>query len=178
MPMKAIVGNAIIATGGYISTKSVALAATSGAVPTYYIQLADPYMLVGFTVPNWLGVVFFIISLLFGTIASINQPTPVDIQFKHQFLKPFYSLGFGILMSLFVVPQFYPAITVWTLILPAFFFAAIGSVVIFYIIAFFKSEKLWSVITLEAHKSAPELIAIFFDWGKGVLKALVGRSDK
>ena len=141
-------------------------------------QLADPYLLVGFTVPNWLGLVFFVIALICGTIAGMNQPTPVDAKFKRAYLKPFYSLGFGVLVTLFFVPHFYPDITIWSLIVPAAFCAAIGSVVIYYVIAFFTSEKLWAVINTEAHSSAPELLKIAFDWSKGVLRAIFGRSDK
>lgn len=188
MTIRAAIGNGIIATGGYVATKAAALSASNitppsavEVVPTtnvYLLQLADPYLLVGFTVPNWLGVVFFIIALICGTIAGMNQETPVDTKFKRTYLKPFYSLGFGILITLFVVPAFYPDITIWSLIVPAAFCAAIGSVVIYYVVAFFTSERLWAVINTEAHSSAPELIKIVFEWFKGVLKALIGRSDK
>lgn len=188
MTIRAAIGNAMIATGGYAATKSAALSSadmttpsTVEVIPTtsvYLFQLADPYLLVGFTVPNWLGIVFFVIALICGTIAGMNQETPVDAKFKRAYLKPFYSLAFGILITLFVVPAFYPDITIWSLIVPAAFCAAIGSVVIYYVIAFFTSERLWAVINTEAHSSAPELIKMVFDWGKGILKAVVGRSDK
>lgn len=178
MELKEMAGNAVIALGSFTGAKSVILSVASAPTAAYHLELTAPYLLVGFNVPNWLSILFFIISLIFGTAASINQPTPVDIQFKHPFLQPFYSLSFGVLMSLFIVPIFYPEITLWSLIVPAGFFAAVGSVVIFYIIAFFKSEKLWAIVTLEAHKSAPEIISMLFNWGKGILKALVGRADK
>lgn len=188
MTIRAAIGNGIIATGGYVATKAAAISSAditppsaAEVVPTsnvYLLQLADPYLLVGFTVPNWLGVVFFVIALICGTIAGMNQETPVDAKFKRAYLKPFYSLAFGILVTLFVVPHFYPDITIWSLIVPAAFCAAIGSVVIYYVIAFFTSEKLWAVINTEAHSSAPELLKIAFDWGKGVLRAIFGRSDK
>lgn len=188
MTIRASIGNAMIATGGYVATRAAALStadittpATTEVLPStnvYLLQLADPYLLVGFTVPNWLGIVFFIIALVFGTIAGMNQKTPVDAKFNRVYLKPFYSLAFGILITLFVVPAFYPDITIWGLIVPAAFSAAIGSVVIYYVIAFFTSERLWAVINTEAHSSAPELIKIVFDWGKGILKAVIGRSDK
>lgn len=190
MTIRATIGNAVIATGGYVATKAAALsttntltdsaASTDIAAPTgvYLLQLSDPYVLVGFTVPNWLGIVFFVLALICGTVAGMNQETAVDAKFKRAYLKPFYSLAFGILITLFVVPAFYPNITIWSLIVPAAFSSAIGSVVIYFVIAFFTSERLWSVINTEAHGSAPELIKMFFDWGKGVLKAIVGRSDK
>lgn len=188
MTIRAILGNAMIATGGYVATKTAALSAadittpaTSEVLPktsVYLFQLADPYLLVGFTVPNWLGIVFFVIALVFGTIAGVNQKTPVDDKFKRAYLKPFYSLGFGILITLFVVPAFYPDITIWSLIVPAAFCAAIGSVVIYYVIAFFISEKLWAVINTEAHSSAPEMIRAVFGYFKGILMAAIGRNDK
>lgn len=188
MSIRAAIGNAIIATGGYAVTKSTALSLADitprsvvEVVPksnTYLFQLADPYILVGFTVPNWLGIVFFIIALVCGTVAGMNQPTPVDDKFKRAYLKPFYSLGFGILVTLFVVPHFYPDITIWSLIVPAAFFTAIGSVVIYYVIAFFISERLWSVINTEAHQSAPEIIKAIFNYFKGILMAAIGRHDK
>ena len=188
MTIRAIFGNAMIATGGYVATKAAALSAaditppsTTEVVPqssVYLLQLADPYLLVGFTVPNWLGIVFFVLALICGTVAGMNQDTPVDTKFKRAYLKPFYCLGFGILITLFVVPIFYPDITIWGLIVPAAFCASIGSVVIYFVIAFFTSERLWAVINTEAHSSAPELIKGIFDWGKGILKAVIGRSDK
>lgn len=188
MTIRSIIGNGIIATGGYVATKAAALSAADITTPStmevlpptkvYLFQLADPYLLVGFTVPNWLGIVFFIIALIFGTIAGMNQPTPVDDKFKRVYLKPFYSLSFGILITLFVVPAFYPDITIWSLIVPAGFFAAIGSVVIYYVISFFTSDKLWAVINTEAHSSAPEMIKAVFNYFKGILLAFIGRNDK
>lgn len=191
MTIRASIGNGIIATVGYVATKAAALSsvntladgaesATEVAAPTgvYLLQLSDPYVLVGFTVPNWLGLVFFVIALICGTIAGMNQETPVDAKFKRAYLKPFYSLGFGILVTLFVVPHFYPDITIWSLIVPAAFFTAIGSVVIYYVIAFFISERLWAVINTEAHSSAPEMIKAVFGYFKGILMAVIGRRDK
>lgn len=191
MTIRASIGNGIIATVGYVATKAAALSsvntladgtqsATEVAAPTgvYLLQLSDPYVLVGFTVPNWLGIVFFVLALICGTIAGMNQETPVDAKFKRAYLKPFYSLGFGILVTLFVVPHFYPDITIWSLIVPAAFFTAIGSVVIYYVIAFFISERLWAVINTEAHSSAPEMIKAVFGYFKGILMAVIGRRDK
>lgn len=188
MSIRATIGNGLIATGGYVATKAAAISSAEITPPSaaevvpvsnvYLLQLADPYLLVGFTVPNWLGIVFFVIALICGTIAGMNQETPVDAKFKRAYLKPFYSLGFGILVTLFVVPNFYPDITIWSLIVPAAFCSAIGSVVIYFVIAFFTSDRLWSVIDTEAHNSAPELIKIVFNYCKGVLKAVLGRSDK
>lgn len=188
MTIRSIFSNAFIATVGYVGTKSVALSSADITTPAvqevvpksniYLLQLADPYLLVGFTVPNWLGVVFFVLALVCGTIAGMNQETPVDAKFKRTYLKPFYSLGFGILMTLFVVPIFYPDISIWSLIVPAAFFAAIGSVVIYYVIAFFISERLWAVINTEAHSSLPEIIKAIFSYFKGILMAAIGRRDK
>lgn len=188
MTIRATIGNTTIAAVGYVATKAAALSSADitppsvvEVVPTtsvYMPQLADTYLLVGFTVPNWLGIVFFIIALAGGTIVGMNQETPVDAKFKRIYLKPFYSLGFGILITLFVVPRFYPDVTIWSLIVPAAFFAAIGSVVIYYVIAFFISEKLWAVINTEAHSSAPEMIKAVFSYLKGILMAFIGRRDK
>lgn len=188
MTIRAIFGNAMIATGGYVATKAAALSAaditppsTTEVVPqssVYLLQLTDPYLLVGFTVPHWLGIVFFVIALVGGTVVGWNQETPVDAKFKRAYLKPFYSLGFGILITLFVVPRFYPDVTIWSLIVPAAFFSAIGSVVIYYVIAFFISERLWAVINTEAHSSAPEMIKAIFNYFKGILMAFIGRRDK
>lgn len=188
MTIRAVVGNAMIATGGYVATKAAALSAAEitppsvvDVVPTtsvYMPQLVDTYLLVGFTVPNWLGIVFFIIALAGGTVVGMNQETPVDAKFKRAYLKPFYSLGFGILVTLFVVPHFYPDVTIWSLIVPAAFFTAIGSVVIYYVIAFFISERLWAVINTEAHSSAPEMIKAVLGYFKGILMACIGRRDK
>lgn len=188
MTIRAFVGNGVIATMGYLATQAAALSTSNITPPTtvnvaqpaniYLFQLSDPYLLVGFTVPNWLGIVFFVIALICGTIAGMNQETPVDAKFKRAYLKPFYSLGFGILGTLFIVPSFYPDVTIWSLIMPAAFFAAIGSVVIYYVIAFFTSERLWVLISTEAHNTAPELLKGVFEWGMNVFKALIGRSGK
>lgn len=188
MTIRAMFGNGIIATVGYVATKTAALSTVDTAPPpaievvqpanVYLFQLADPYLLVGFTVPNWLGIVFFVIALIFGTIAGMNQETPIDGKFKRAYLKPFYSLSFGILVTLFVVPAFYPDVTIWSLIVPAGFFAAIGSVVIYYVIAFFTGEKLWALINTEAHSSSPDMIKAVFGYFKGILMAFIGRNDK
>lgn len=188
MTIRAFVGNGVIALMGYMTTGAAALSTSKITPPTtvdvvrpasiYLLQLSEPYLLVGFTVPNWLGIVFFVIALICGTIAGMNQETPVDAKFKRSYLKPFYSLGFGVLGTLFIIPSFYPDVTIWSLIMPAAFFAAIGSVVIYYVIAFFTSERLWVLISTEAHNSAPELLKSVFSWGVGVIKALVGRAEK
>lgn len=187
MTIRASLGNAVIATGGYFATKAAALSSVTTGSSTvepapkasvYLLQLSDPYILVGFTVPNWLGVVFFVIALICGTIAGMNQETPVDEKFKRTYLKPFYSLGFGILVTLFVVPAFYPDITIWSLIVPAAFSSAIGSVVIYFVIAFFTSARLWAVINTEAHNSAPEVAKAVLNYLKGILMAFLGRNDK
>ena len=188
MTIRAAIGNTAIAAGGYVATKAAALSAADITPPSatevvpvsnvYLFQLADPYLLVGFTVPNWLGIVFFVLALICGTVAGMNQPTPVDKHFKRTYLKPFYSLAFGILVTLFVVPIAYPDITIWGLIVPAAFSASIGAVVIYYVIAFFTSERLWAILDKEAHSSAPELVKMVFDYLKGLLRAFLGRSDK
>ena len=66
MTIRAAFGNGIIAMGGYVATKAAALSASDITTPSvvevvpknnvYLFQMADPYLLVGFTVPNWLGV--------------------------------------------------------------------------------------------------------------------------
>lgn len=188
MTIRAAIGNGIIATGGYVATKAAALSAANVTTPStvevlpatklYLFQLADPYLLVGFTVPNWLGIVFFVLALICGTIAGMNQETPVDAKFKRTYLKPFYSLAFGILVTLFVVPRFYPDITIWSLIVPAAFCSAIGSVVIYFVIAFFTSDRLWALINTEAYNSAPDMIKAVFSYFKGILMAFIGRNDK
>lgn len=171
MSIKATLGNGLIAVGGYAGAKTAVLAT---ATIEYSAQFNEPYSLVGFVVPNWFGLVFYILFLVFGTIASINQPTPVDDKFKHTFLKPLYSFFFGVMVTLFVLPIFYPDITIWALIMPAGFFAAIGSVVIYYVIAFFTSNRLWLMISEWGYKSIGEYLKGLPDRLRAAAKAFFG----
>lgn len=186
MTVKSILGNSMIFLASYVGIKTAALATTAVQATTsteataakYMAQFSDTYSLVGFVVPNWWGIVFYVVFLIFGAIASANQPTPVDDKFKHGFLKPFYSLAFGVLVTLFVLPVFYPDITIWALIVPAGFFAAVGAVIIYYVIAFFTSDALWTMLSAEAQNTIRTLLQVATDRAKAVISALMGRGDK
>ena len=173
MTVKNMIGNAMIFAGTYVGTKTAVLTSTATEVTTteYMTQFNTMYSLVGFVVPNWWGIVFYVLFLVFGAIASANQATPVDDKFKYAFLKPFYSLAFGVLVTLFVLPIFYPEVTIWALIVPAGFFAAVGAVIIYYVIAFFTSNKLWQMLSDWGYKSIAEYLTGLPSRIKAALKA-------
>lgn len=169
MTIQSKVGNGLIVVGSYLGTKSAVLAATTtdtivttatvaDTTVHYSTQFSTPYSLVGFAVPNWWGIVFYIAFLVIGAAFSINQTTPIDDKFKYPLMRPFYSLAFGTVMTLFVLPQFYEGITIWGLIWPALFFASIGAVVIYYVIDFFTSRKLWQIISDWGYKAVAEYL--------------------
>lgn len=166
MSLKTVLGNVAVATAG------VAQSAAIG----YATQFNEPYSIVGLVVPNWIGVVLYVLFLVIGSIFGSNQQTPVDGKFKRAWLKPVYSLVFGASMTLFVMPLIYPNITIWGLIFPALFFASIGAVAIYFIIAFFTSEKLWTLIDTWAHGGAGEVLAEITRRSKNALKAIFGGS--
>lgn len=143
MNLKQLAGNIILVATGYFGSKAFALAA---AYPQYKTQFNDTYSLVGFGVPNWLGIVLYILFLVWGTWAGGTQETPVDKHFKKPYMKPLASFGFGVLMTLFVLPTIHQGITIWGLILPAAFFGAIGGAAVYYIVAFFYSKEVWLLI--------------------------------
>lgn len=177
MSIKAALGNSVVAVGGYIGAKYAVLVSTAprtDAAISYAAQFNEPYSIVGLVVPNWIGVVLYIVFWLAGAVFGANQPTPVDGKFKRAWLKPIYSMIFGVAMTLFVMPAIYPQITIWGLILPVLFFTSIGAVAIYMVIAFFTSQKLWSLITLWAHEGAGEALAEVTRRGKNALKAIFG----
>lgn len=162
MTIKATLGNVAVALGGAVGTKAAVLTNSphvAAATPIgYAAQFHEPYSIVGLMVPNWLGLALYVAFLVLGTIFGSNQKTAVDDKFTRPWLKPIYSLVFGAAMTLFVMPIFYPAITIWGLIFPALFFAAIGAVAIYMIIAFFTSEKLWDIFTNWGYVSITEYL--------------------
>lgn len=177
MSIKTTLGNGVVAIGGYFGAKTAVLASAApkaDVAMSYAAQFNDPYSIVGFVVPNWLGVALYVIFWLAGAVFGGNQKTPVDGKFKRPWLKPIYSMIFGVAMTLFVMPLIYPNITIWGLILPVLFFTSIGAVAIYMVIAFFTSEKLWSLITLWAHGGAGEVLAEITRRGKNALKAIFG----
>lgn len=176
MTFKTLIGNSMIFAGSYIGTKTAVLAATATEVTTveYMTQFNASYTLVGFVVPNWWSIVFYILFLIFGTIVGANQVTPVDDKFKYAFLKPFYSLAFGVLVTLFVLPQIYPDITLWALIVPAGFFSAIGAVIIYFVIAFFTSKKLWMMLSDWGYTYIAEYLTGLPSRIKAAIKAFAG----
>ncbi len=179
MSVKTFLGNGVVAIGGYFGAKVAVLATTAPNVETamsYATQFNEPYSIVGLIVPNWIGAVLYVLFLVIGSIFGSNQQTPVDGKFKRAWLKPIYSLVFGSSMTLFVMPLIYPNITIWGLIFPALFFASIGAVAIYFVIAFFTSEKLWTLIEVWAHGGAGELLAEITRRSKNALKAIFGGS--
>lgn len=155
MTIKTTLGNGLVAIGGYAGTKTIGLVL---AATDYTSQLSTPYSLAGFIVPQWFGIAFYIAFLVFGTAVGVNQPTPFDEKMKYAILRPFYSLAFGVLGSVFIMPLFYPDITIWGMIIPAAFFAAIGVAVIYSVVAFFTSSRLWLIISEWGYKSVGEYL--------------------
>ncbi|MGP4950719.1 hypothetical protein ACTXGO_00900 [Psychrobacter sp. T6-1] len=185
MTIKTSLGNGLIVIGSYLGTKTAVLAATTNeTIPKsteladttlqYSTKFSDPYSLVGFVVPNWWGIVFYIAFLVIGSAFSINQKTPIDDKFKYPFMRPFYSLAFGSVMTLFVLPQFYEGITIWGLIWPALFCTSIGGVVIYYVIDFFTSRKLWAMISDWGYKAVAEYLKGLPSRIKAAIKAFAG----
>lgn len=135
----------ILLDGAYIA--SGAVAAQSAA---YASTIYEPKIWLGLSIPHWVGWLMFILALLFGSALSVHQKTAVDEYIAHPKLKPFYSLGFGFFVTVFGIPIKYPQLTIFELILPAIGLAAIGSQVIYYLIAFFTSPELWAALKLRA----------------------------
>lgn len=154
MGVRSAVGQVALAISGFIGSKTAALAAAN---PEYITQFTASYSLVGIKVPNWFGIVFFLISLLFGTWVGATQESPVDKYFKHRWLKSIYAFGFGVLMSVFVMPRFYPDITLWGLIAPVAFFSAIGGVSVYYLVAIFTKPELWRIVERVVRAKAKRL---------------------
>lgn len=177
MSIKTTLGNTLVALGGYVGSKTAVLANSApeaDVAVSYAAQFHTPYSIVGFIVPNWLGVALYCTFLLVGIVFGANQKTAVDGKFNKPWLKPIYSLVFGVAITLFVIPKFYPDITIWGLIIPALFFASIGAVVIYFVIAFFTSARLWGVLTEWGHGNTIELLAEVSRRMKDALKALLG----
>ena len=178
MTIKSTLGNSAVAMGGAIGAKAAVLTNSphvAAAAPIgYAAQFHEPYSIVGLMVPNWLGLALYVAFLVLGTIFGANQKTAVDDKFTRPWLKPIYSLVFGVAMTLFVMPMFYPDVTIWGLIFPALFFAAIGAVSIYMVIAFFTSEKLWATFTEIGHGSAADIFTEVVKRGKNALLAIFG----
>lgn len=136
---KIILDSAYIASGAIVA-QSAAYAST----------IYEPKVWLGLALPHWVGWLMFALALLFGSALSVHQKTAVDEYITHPKLKPFYSLGFGFFVTVFGIPLKYPQLTVFELILPAIGLSAIGSQVIYYLIAFFTSPELWSALKLRA----------------------------
>lgn len=135
----------ILLDGAYIA--SGAIVAQSAA---YASTIYEPKIWLGLSIPHWVGWLMFILALLFGSALSVHQKTAVDEYITHPKLKPFYSLGFGFFVTVFGIPLKYPQLTIFELILPAVGLAAIGSQVIYYLIAFFTSPELWAALKIRA----------------------------
>lgn len=177
MTLRSTLGNSAVAIGGAIGAKAAVLTNAphvSAAPFGYAAQFHEPYSIVGLMVPNWLGVALYVAFLAMGAVFGANQKTAIDDKFTRPWLKPIYSLVFGVAMTLFVMPIFYPAVTIWGLIFPALFFAAIGAVVIYMVIAFFTSEKLWATVTEWGHGGVGEILAEVGARARDALKAIFG----
>lgn len=132
---KMLMDSAYIASG-------VALTQTMAYANSIY----NTKLVLGLDIPHWVGWVMFFIALSFGATLSVHQDTAVDKYIKHPKLKPFYSLGFGFFVAVFGIPMKYPDVTVFDLILPAIGLAAIGSQIIYYLIALFTAPELWDMV--------------------------------
>lgn len=128
--------------GGYIAT---ALTASTVAVQKVS-QATSPVVWLGLELPNYVGFVVLLAALLFGSLISFHQKTAVDQFINYPKLKPFYSFGFGFFVTLFGIPLKYPNLTAWELVVPGLFLSAIGSQVIYYVIAFTSSQELWAML--------------------------------
>lgn len=128
--------------GGYILAAS---AASNLAVQkAVELSITDTRLWLGLSVPHWVGWVAFIAALFFGATISLHQETAVDKYIKRPRLKPYYSFGFGFFVAAFGIPIKYPNLTVFDLVIPALLLSAVGSQVIYYLVAFSSSPELWS----------------------------------
>lgn len=131
-----------IIDGGYIAT-----AVTASTVAVQKVAHAThPVVWIGLELPNYVGFIVLLAALLFGSLISFHQKTAVDQFINYPKLKPFYSFGFGFFVTLFGIPLKYPNLTAWDLVVPGLFLSAIGSQVIYYVIAFTSSRELWDMI--------------------------------
>lgn len=97
--------------------------------------LASEIVWLGITVPNWIGWLFFILALIFGSVLSTFQDSTVDKYINYKKLKPLYAFGFGLFFTLFGIPLYWDNITVWQLILPAVISSTVGAQMVYYMIS-------------------------------------------
>lgn len=97
-------------------------------------SLISELIWLGITVPNWVGWVFFISALVFGSLLSTFQDTTVDTYISNRKLKPLYAFGFGLFFTLFGIPLYWSNVTVWELVLPAVISTAVGAQMVYYMI--------------------------------------------
>lgn len=112
-------------------TAVAAIPIATAAQPT----LATELIWLGLTVPTWVGWVFFLVALIFGSFLSTFQDSTVDRYIRHKKLKPIYSFGFGMFFTLFGVPLYWDDITVWQLVLPAVVSTTVGAQMVYYMIS-------------------------------------------
>lgn len=130
--------------GGYIAT---AVVASQAAITTAQkLSITDTRIWLGLEVPHWLGWLALLLALIFGSMISIHQETAVDKYIRNPKLKPFYSFGFGFFAAVFGIPLKYPNLNVFDLVIPALLLSAIGSQVIYYVVAFSSSPELWNEV--------------------------------
>lgn len=137
-----------IMDGAYIATASVASSVAVQRAAEFAIT--DDKIWLGMAVPHWVGWVAFLAALIFGATISFHQETAVDKYIKHPRLKPYYSFGFGFFMAAFGIPLKYPNLTVFDLVIPALLLSAMGSQVIYYLVAFSSSPELWRELKARA----------------------------
>lgn len=131
-----------IIDGGYIAT-----AITASTVAVQKVAYAtQPVVWVGLELPNYVGFIVLMCAMLFGSLISFHQKTAVDQYINHPKLKPFYSFGFGFFVTLFGIPLKFPNLTAWELVVPGLFLSAVGSQIIYYVIAFTSSKELWDML--------------------------------
>lgn len=134
--------------GGYILTAAVASqVAVERAVA---FAITDTKLWLGVALPHWVGWIVFLIALVFGATISFHQETAVDKYIKHPRLKPYYSFFFGFFAAAFGIPLKYPNLTIFDLVIPALLLSAIGSQVIYYVVAFTSSPQLWEELKSRA----------------------------
>lgn len=120
-----------VAVAPKILLTAVAIPVAATAKPTLSTEL----VWLGITVPTWLGWLFFVAALIFGSFLSTFQDSTVDNYIHHKNLKPIYSFGWGLFFTLFGIPLYWENITVWQLVLPALASAAVGAQMVYYMIS-------------------------------------------
>lgn len=101
------------------------------------------YVILGLEVEHWVGWVFYVFALLFGSMLTLHQHTEIDNHIRYTSLKPVYSACLSFFITIFGFPHIFKDITIWQLIVPAIIISAISTHLIYYTIKYATQLITW-----------------------------------